>query len=351
MSRHPHRKEKDCLNCGSIVQGPFCQNCGQENIEPKESFWHLVVHFFNDVTHFDGKFFTTMKRLLTRPGFLSKEYVRGRRASYINPIRMYLFTSFIFFLLFFSLNHFSEKDFENVKSPPENSSTISKAPLTSVNDTLSVDPGRRNLNQKLPADSAVVAEKNGEIKFEFFGPYGNYKNRKQYDSLVSIGKVKDGWFKRKTIARSLAIRDKYGDNEADLQQVYFNQLLHSFPQLLFISLPFMAFILKLFYYRRKQFYYVGHAIFSVHLYIFIFIMMFVSMGIVQLQHVAGLEKLSLINVLITLFIFFYLYKSMRVFYGQSRVKTLVKYFLFLLSMFFLFSFLTIAFAFFSIFKI
>ena len=80
----------------------YCHICGQENVEPKESVWHLVTHYFNDITHFDGKFFSTLKLLLLRPGFLPAEYVRGRRASYLNPIRMYIFTSFLFFLIFFS---------------------------------------------------------------------------------------------------------------------------------------------------------------------------------------------------------------------------------------------------------
>lgn len=350
MSHLPHRKEKDCLNCGSIVKGPFCQNCGQENIEPKESFWHLVVHFFNDITHFDGKFFTTMKSLMTRPGFLSKEYVKGRRASYINPIRMYLFTSFLFFLLFFSLNHLSEKDFENVKKPSPISNKISKNSATPLKDSTVNDSIRNNLNQKVLDDSSRIVEKDGEVKFVFFD-YNNYKSQRQYDSLIKIGAVKDGWLKRNVIRKSLEVSDKYSNNEADLQMIYLNQLLHSFPQLLFISLPFVALILKIFYNRRKQFYYVGHAIFSLHLYIFIFIMMMVSVGIVQLKHASGFGKISLFNVLITLFIFVYLYKSMRVFYGQSRTKTLLKYFLLLFSLLFLFSFLTIAFAIFSIFKV
>ncbi len=103
MSHFPERTDKNCLNCGAEVLGRYCQNCGQENLEPKETFWHLVTHFVNDVTHFDGKFFSTLKFLLFRPGFLSKEYVRGRRMSYLHPIRMYVFTSAIFFIIFFSL--------------------------------------------------------------------------------------------------------------------------------------------------------------------------------------------------------------------------------------------------------
>ncbi|RYY15778.1 MAG: DUF3667 domain-containing protein, partial [Chitinophagaceae bacterium] len=89
MSHSKERSEKDCLNCGTIVQGRFCQVCGQENIEPKETLWGLVSHFFQDITHFDGKFFSTGKLLIRRPGFLPKEYISGRRARYLHPIRMY----------------------------------------------------------------------------------------------------------------------------------------------------------------------------------------------------------------------------------------------------------------------
>jgi hypothetical protein len=102
LSHVPQRKEKDCLNCGTIVQGKYCHACGQENVVPKETFWHMVTHFSYDITHFDSKFFTSLKDLLFKPGFLSKEYMAGRRASYLHPVKMYVFTSAIFFLLFFS---------------------------------------------------------------------------------------------------------------------------------------------------------------------------------------------------------------------------------------------------------
>lgn len=103
MSHLPYRKEKNCLNCGSEVFGPFCHHCGQENIEPKESTLNLINHFFQDFTHFDGKFFSTLKVLILKPGFLSSEYILGRRTKYLNPVRMYIFTSAIFFFIFFSI--------------------------------------------------------------------------------------------------------------------------------------------------------------------------------------------------------------------------------------------------------
>ena len=103
MSHSKIRTEKICLNCGTETTGRYCPACGQENIEPKQSVWHLITHFFSDITHFDGKFFVTVKDLFAKPGFLSGEYMVGRRASYLDPIRMYIFTSAFFFLIFFSL--------------------------------------------------------------------------------------------------------------------------------------------------------------------------------------------------------------------------------------------------------
>lgn len=103
LSHLTERNYKNCLNCNAEVHGKYCHICGQENLEPTESLWHLITHFFNDITHFDGKFFSTLGLLLTRPGFLSAEYKMGRRNSYLNPVRMYIFTSFFFFLLFFTV--------------------------------------------------------------------------------------------------------------------------------------------------------------------------------------------------------------------------------------------------------
>jgi hypothetical protein len=101
VSHLKERKERNCLT--SPLYGRYCHVCGQENLVPRETVWHLVEHFFSDITHFDGKFFSTVKYLLKRPGFLSTEYMIGRRASYLNPIRMYVFTSALFFIILFSI--------------------------------------------------------------------------------------------------------------------------------------------------------------------------------------------------------------------------------------------------------
>src|ERR1700744_5341891 len=103
--KHSHlRHDKTCLNCGAHVPDRFCSHCGQENTEPIESFGHLLNHFFADVTHYDSQLLSTLKYLVFKPGFLTKEYNAGRRLKYLNPIRMYIFISAVFFLLMFSGN-------------------------------------------------------------------------------------------------------------------------------------------------------------------------------------------------------------------------------------------------------
>src|SRR5215213_2659019 len=93
-----------------MVAGRFCQNCGQENTVPHQNFWGLIRHFIFDIFHFDGKFFETLRFLLFKPGFVPGEYLSGRRNRYLDPIRMYLFTSALFFLVFIPFNDSQESN-------------------------------------------------------------------------------------------------------------------------------------------------------------------------------------------------------------------------------------------------
>ncbi|HVE71156.1 MAG TPA: DUF3667 domain-containing protein [Thermoanaerobaculia bacterium] len=91
--------EEACLNCGAAMQGAFCHECGQ-----KAAAVHLKMHdFVHDATHeflhLDGKIWKTIKLLVGRPGQLTHEFLAGRRARYISPVRLYLTFSLLFFTL------------------------------------------------------------------------------------------------------------------------------------------------------------------------------------------------------------------------------------------------------------
>ena len=348
MSHHPRRKENNCLNCGTTVIGPFCHHCGQENVVPRETAWQLIVHFFNDITHFDGKFFKTLNLLILRPGFLSQEYVAGRRASYLNPARMYIFTSFVFFLVFFSVNH--PEDMVEVNGQPVGvADQKDVAELNTMIDSLRLvaEPAAKAHGKQVDTLTDSISTRKSKDDGLLMG---KYRTREQYDSALQQGLEHDGWLVRQFNYKMIDVSQRYRNDDQKFLSDFFGQLQHSFPQLLFVSLPFMALFLKLLYARHKNYYYVGHAIFCVHFYIFVFIMLLLSIGIVQLQHVVGV-KISVFNVLISIYIFFYLYKSMRNFYQQRRMKTVLKYFLFLLSLAFVTLFLLALFSILSFYKI
>jgi hypothetical protein len=83
------QKEALCLNCGSLLTGKYCSICGQKHEELHLPFWTLFADAFADFWHFDTKFFRTFLPLIYKPGFITLEYIRGRRAGYVHPIRLY----------------------------------------------------------------------------------------------------------------------------------------------------------------------------------------------------------------------------------------------------------------------
>ena len=89
-----------CTNCGTVLTGPFCANCGQNARSRRASVTHMLAEATDDVLRFDSKFYRSILHLLIKPGYLSRQFIRGRRASMLPPIRMYLVISLLFFFIF-----------------------------------------------------------------------------------------------------------------------------------------------------------------------------------------------------------------------------------------------------------
>ncbi|HLX93189.1 MAG TPA: DUF3667 domain-containing protein, partial [Puia sp.] len=278
--------------------------------------WHLVSHFFYDITHFDGKFFSTSKLLLTKPGFLSKEYMLGRRASYLNPIRMYVFTSAFFFLIFFWLKSEDRvMNFKPADDTPANISGKGKNILGWENEQIALESRlsaekdnetKGEIRDSIAELAAIIAEAKAEYgdtstrqfdeedaellllraRATKVAPSKNFSTGKQKksDSVVSYWvkyrtireydsaqqllppDQRDGWFVRLATRKLVIIGTELRrDKESFVEHIKEN-FTHSFPKILFFSLPFFAMILQLVYVRRKQFLYTNHGIFSIHIY-------------------------------------------------------------------------------------
>ena len=337
MSHLKERKEKSCLNCNAVVHGKYCSFCGQENVDPQESLWHLILHFFNDITHFDGKFFSSVKYVVTKPGFLTSEYVRGRRMTYLNPVKFYVFTSFIFFLIIFSFFVKSEDVIEKSEKPvtytqKDSAKLFKKLQLQGV-DSAEI----KKVMKFYGIDSIQKLAQIGEGEFTIFHIYP-YNNRTEFDSLNKIKKIERSFVERILMEKQFELQEKFENDPRGAKEALKEKGLHLIPQVLLLSLPFFALLLLLLYARQQKYYYVSHIIFTIHFYIFVYITIIVILILRELGKLPHLHFLDTVSSILWFIFPLYLYKAVRHFYEQRRGKTILKLFILSFALIFLFIF-------------
>jgi len=100
MIENTHRASHACRNCGHVLDGPYCAECGQAE---RDGHPPSLAHFFHDLihefVHVDGTIFRTLKALFFQPGKLTEEYWAGRVVSWVRPIRLFLVVAAIHLLV------------------------------------------------------------------------------------------------------------------------------------------------------------------------------------------------------------------------------------------------------------
>ena len=322
MSHLQERKEKNCLNCGETVMGRFCHKCGQENVEVKESFGHLIMHFIEDLTHFDGKLWKTLKLLLFKPAKLTQLYMDGQRANYIHPIRMYLFISAFFFFFIFSGEQVDKP--EIVKPLP--TIGLPNPPLPKIVLPNAVASKKTEL-KKTDAKNVEVKKENG-LNFQIGNDTITYKTVAAYDSAQSKlpNTKKDSWFESSLVKKTIELNDKFKDDKFKFGEALMEQFQHYFSRMLYISLPMFALFLWILYRRNKNHYFVDHLIFSIHIYCAFFIILFaLKLVNISTEFIFKSPPSGTASVITSILMFYYLYKALRNHFNQSRVKTVFKF--------------------------
>jgi hypothetical protein len=88
-----------CRNCETGLIGAWCHACGQAGEDFHRHAHHLLIEALEGLFHADGRLFRTLPRLAADPDGLTRDYLAGRRASQIPPMRLFLVTLFIVFLV------------------------------------------------------------------------------------------------------------------------------------------------------------------------------------------------------------------------------------------------------------
>lgn len=144
---------ENCANCETPLSGHYCSNCGQEAVLHHASTREFLHEFVGHYVALEGKLWGSLVRLLFRPGMLTNEYIRGRRVRFVQPLRLYLSFSLLFFALLKFGGHGIENGGDETDEP-------TGAPAAVVEQAAKQTSALDKLNVSIPAkdDSAAAAE-------------------------------------------------------------------------------------------------------------------------------------------------------------------------------------------------
>jgi hypothetical protein len=87
---------RDCLNCATPLAGRWCHACGQDSRDPLRAVGTLLEELLDSALSWDSRVARTFRLLVTQPGALTDEFVAGRRAGYLGPVRLYVLASIVY---------------------------------------------------------------------------------------------------------------------------------------------------------------------------------------------------------------------------------------------------------------
>ncbi|MCG8374070.1 MAG: DUF3667 domain-containing protein [Balneolales bacterium] len=99
MKETKHVESGVCLNCGSSDVKKYCSNCGQKFQPTKQPLRIFLQDAVETLFNVDSRWLKTLTDLFFKPGKVTKEYIEGKRATYLPPIRIYISISIFYFIV------------------------------------------------------------------------------------------------------------------------------------------------------------------------------------------------------------------------------------------------------------
>ncbi|MDH4072184.1 MAG: DUF4286 family protein [Gammaproteobacteria bacterium] len=341
------KTDEACLNCGTVLTGQYCGECGQRSRSRLISIWELLQEAFGDLFELDSRLWRTLIPLALRPGQLTRDYLEGRRARYMPPFRTYLVLSVLFFLVAFFDPH---EEFGILFEPEQD---VPEAPA----ETRDAGDVRRQVLDELAAEGIAVpadperAADDQDDDMDLVLSFGNDKKISSDRDCqnVDVGDLPAWMASRLTNERVKLVCERLVSEGGGAS--FFAKLLDYVPTALFVLLPLLAFMLKLLYPLSKR-YYVEHLLFVIHYHAFLFLILTLQILFDRFAVLVSLPgaATAATSTAVSLYIPVYLYKAMRRVYGQGRAMTTLKFFALLvfyvcgLSLLFLFAALFAAFS-------
>ena len=326
MVKERHRlkhRSTECQNCEHPldISDEYCPNCSQLNCTKKLTLNDFFNEFFAGIFAYDSRFYRTLGVLLFKPGKISKDYIEGKRVRYANPYKFYLSASIIFFIVW-SLTHEVEEPITIASdTPAEDRAAADSAIAAARIANPELDLNMPEIDTTLYGQEYVPQEDldtmsfytSAEKKWEIFSAFHEETRIRNanvaLDSLAYTNSNFNHWLYKKTVDAK-----KFSDDGS----LFWSYFIGKLPFIIFFYLPIFALFIWLLYLRRP-FTYMEHLIFTFHNQTTWFVLFGVSINFGILLDTGWLNPIATIIFLV------YLYKAFRRFYGQGRVKTLLKF--------------------------
>ncbi len=366
-----------CKNCGAELQGMYCHNCGQFAHDDSQPFWKYIWQYFENVYQFDYKIPATVWQLFRRPGFLTNEFNEGKIVSYMHPLKLNMFILVIFFtIIIFMGERAVDEQFTQANIPGYISENLKLDPqYFAGKDTTVFFIGNPHILEDYPDIFTIKKRLSGNHSIRKFRPRDIKdmpdETKEKSNSAIEEGMKKMGKDMREnaiynyddeqtgndTILLSLPavfLRDRIIvkvdasfhkvtpekrytiiDSDNTIKRSYFDELFSLskswLPLVILLTIPFMAFILKVIY-RKKKMNYMSHFVFSLHFCAAMFITLFILL--LLLAYASFIPSDILIKGYAAFQLGYFIIASHTVYKGTGWVKSTLKS-LFVLFIYFL----------------
>jgi len=266
--KHQHRHLTHCENCGAPLTGHYCGQCGQAAVDYRRSFRYVIADVLDSFLNWDSKFFTTIALLIVKPWRLTNEFLAGKRVRYVNPLRLYLLASILFF---FAVNYgakglrvdaskLGQKDRADLAADlkDEDLPPAAREKLQALLGEPEAQASPTNASPSPPVTASPPAQSNHEQKQE----YGKIGDRPFV--LFDQGKSTTP-FERWIEARA---KEKMGEKGTKMG-LFIATLFSNLPYMMLCCIPLFALVLKVLYIRRRIFY-IDHLIYALHIHTFFY---------------------------------------------------------------------------------
>jgi uncharacterized protein DUF3667 len=310
-----------CENCGAELQGHWCAQCGQPAIEYRRSFRHVLADLLHEFLNWDSKFFASIALLIIKPWRLTNQFLAGHRVRYVNPLRLYLLASILFF---FAVNYGAKR----IHVDPSKLDAKDRAELESDLKDTDLPPAARDkveafLRETSPSPAASPSSKSPSPE----PSVTNEKQRREYGKIgerpfVVFDDAKSSTpFERWLEGRA---KEKMGEKGTKMG-LFISTLFSNLPYMMLCCIPLFALVLKVLYIRRRVFY-IDHLIYALHIHSFFYVgIMLIVLATIGLNRVLPQAIAGCLIALLWITFVVQIFLSIRYVYRQGWFLSIFKF--------------------------